>query len=52
LFQQRRHAMLDKAHEGLDRHQAGVTRARAIVALGFKVLQEVHHQFGVDLLKT
>ena len=29
--------MLDKAHEGLDRHQAGITCARAIVPLGFKV---------------
>ena len=51
VFQQGRHAILEKAHKRLDRHQSGIARAGAVVALGLQIVEELHDQWRIELLQ-
>src|SRR3989442_10180574 len=51
VFQQSRHAILEKVHKGLDRHQSGITRAGAVMALGLQIVEELHDQWRIELLQ-
>jgi len=52
LFKNRGDAMLDKAHEGLDRGQAGIAGTGAVVSHRLEVGQELHHQRRIELFQV
>ena len=51
LFQQRRHPILDKVHEGLDRDQPGISGTGTVVPLGLQIAQELDYQWCINLLQ-
>jgi hypothetical protein len=51
LFKDRGYAVLNEAHEGLDRGQAGIAGTGAVVSHRLQVRQELHHQRRIELFE-
>jgi len=51
LVERRRHLRLDEAHEGLDRREPSVARARPISTCALDLIEERQDQRSVELLK-